>query len=147
MEEKQVSLLALGIIVAVSMAGLFFFFDAEKTGASYISHEEYGAYHPLPGKDAFPYYSPTYQQAVETPGYQIRAPQEQFWAWHKAPQHTYGAEKGSCAILATKQIAKVPMGYIMDANWQQATYQYGMDKCVREEDSESGWCCKLIEEY
>jgi len=141
MEEKKTALIALAIIVILGILGLVLMFSSEKTGAAYVSHYEYAGF-PTEKRGAFPYYRATYNDVVDTPGYQQRmpSPYQQDWAWRRDPENTYGAKLGRCAILATPEIGEVPKGYTYDANYQQAMTR-GMDNCIREQNSQSGWCC------
>ena len=141
MEEKHTALVVLGVIVILGIIGLVLMFNSAKTGAGFVSHYEYAGY-PTSQRGAFPYYRATYSDVIDTPGYQQRmpSPYQQDWAWRRQPTNTYGAKMGRCAILATPEIGEVAKGYTWDASYQQAMTR-GMDKCVREENSQKGWCC------
>jgi hypothetical protein len=151
MEERKIALWVLGIIVVLGLVGLFFMFKSANTGAGFVSHIEYpaiGNYGAYSNEDPFPYYTSTYGvSSMEIPGYQNRVTYQHDWAWRSAPENTYGAKMGRCAILATPEIGKVPAGYIMDATLQQAQYQYGMANCIKEESAQNGYCCKFIKKY
>jgi len=150
MEEKNMTLLLLGAIALPAIIGMIMMFKGDTTGAGFVSHYEYptsGMYGAYSNTEQFPYYSPSFQQAFESPGYQMRTTEVHDWAWNRQPQQTYGAKMGRCAILATPEIGQVPCGYTMDANWQQAHYQYGINNCIKEQNSQSGWCCKPVNKY
>jgi len=151
MDERKIALWVLGIIVVIAVIGLFFMFKAESTGAGFVASTTYpakGQYGAYSNEDPFPYYRSTYGvSAMEIPGYQNRVTYKHDWAWRSAPENTYGAKMGRCAILATPEIGKVPQGYIMDATLQQAHYQYGIANCIQEESSQNGWCCKRTKSY
>ncbi|MBW3002879.1 hypothetical protein KY338_07000 [Candidatus Woesearchaeota archaeon] len=151
MEERKIALWVLGIIVVLGIVGLFSMFNAEKTGAGFVASKTYpaiGKYGAYSNENPFPYYTSTYGVSpMELPGYQNRVTYQHDWAWRSNPDNTYVAKMGRCAILATPEIGKVPAGYIMDATWNQATYQYGMANCIKEDSSQNGWCCKRTSSY
>ncbi|MBD3303702.1 hypothetical protein GF343_01025 [Candidatus Woesearchaeota archaeon] len=151
MEERKIALWVLGIIIVLGLVGLFLMFKSAKTGAGFVASKTYptiGKYGAYSNENPFPYYTSTYGvSSTEIPGYQNRVEYQKDWAWRTRPEHTYGAKMGRCAILATHEIGEVPAGYIMDATLQQAHYQYGMANCIKEEKSQSGYCCKLTKSY
>ena len=137
MEEKHIELVILGVVAILAIVGLILLFNATKTGAGFVAHQEYksgGAYGAYSNKNPFPYY----QDALHSLPVQSRSPGSIDWDWRNAPEHVYGAKMGRCAVLATEAIGyKAPAGYVIDANVQQAQGQ----NCVRITNSLKGYCC------
>ena len=137
MEDKHTALVILSVIVVIAIVGMVMLFSAAKTGdVVYAGSKTYANTQGNP----FPYY----EDALHTTGIQKRSTGQIDWDWRKAPEHTYGAKMGRCAILATSDIAKVPAGYIMDANYQESVDYMSMGRdCIRVTDSQDGYCCTL----
>jgi hypothetical protein len=135
MKEKHVALVILGVVAILAIVGLILLFKTAKTGAGFISHYEYGTdRYNEKHKNPFPYY----EDALHSLPVQTRGYGGVDWDWRSAPDHTYGAKMGRCAILATEALGyKAPAGYVIDANVQQAQGQ----NCVRVTDSLQGYCC------
>lgn len=132
MEEKHTSIVVLGVIVILAIFGLIIMFKMTGTGEVTVMGSK--TYANTKG-NPFPYY----QDALHALPIQSRQSSGQTdWDWRTAPDHTYGAKMGRCAILATPQIGKVPSGYILDARYQETI---GRD-CIQVTDSQDGYCCK-----
>ncbi|MBW2986094.1 hypothetical protein KY333_01860 [Candidatus Woesearchaeota archaeon] len=133
MEEKRTALVVLGVIVIIAIFGLVLMFKLSGTGGVMVQGSK--TYANTRG-NPFPYY----QDALHSLPIQSRQSSGQTdWDWRTAPDHTYGAKMGRCAILATPEIGKVPPGYILDSRFQESQ---GRD-CIRVQDSQDGYCCKL----
>jgi len=132
MEEKHTALVALGVIVIIAIFALVILFKTASTGGVMVQGSK--TYANTQG-NPFPYY----QDALHSLPIQSRHSSGQTdWDWRTAPDHTYGAKMGRCAILATPEIGKVPSGYILDAQFQESQGR----NCIRVPDSQDGYCCK-----
>jgi len=132
MEEKHTSIVVLGVIVILAIFGLILMFKMTGTGeVTVMGSKTYANTRGNP--------FPDYQDALHSLPIQSRHSSGQIdWDWRTAPDHTYGAKMGRCAILATPEINKVPAGYILDARYQETI---GRD-CIQVPDSQDGYCCK-----
>jgi hypothetical protein len=141
MEQKQISLVVLGIVSILAIVGLILLFNAAKTGAAVGARTAQiypgGVAHALP--QAQTYANP---QGILFP-YSQRV--TEYPTAKRDPARTYGVLKGKCTKLIKDAILKgtLPKGYekyTWDANFNQMRSKPPQD-CIVVEGSSKGACC------